>query len=274
MKGAVDSCRASCQEDPGLPERFLRELSAIGSTFPLPSLVEQVTESKPNVAFVEPAKPVAPAQPDHVSKDLQEAEAPSAKHNEAALPTARWIDRVRRAVSSLSGSEPETSQEPESETEAAELPTIDLPQDQIMSAREPDQRKSTVPEPKVSPPPAERDDRDWQGARVIESPAAAEMPVNASPKVPLTDLFVAGAAAPALPQAMPTSPPPEPRIPEPVLASPPAATPVPLSAFAFVREAEVPSHATSAGLEPAGGRDSKNRETARHPHRSARESPR
>ncbi len=247
MKDAVDSCRASRQEDPGFPERFLRELSAIGSSFPLPSLVEQVAESKPDVASVEPAKPVAPAQPDHISKDLQEAEAPSAKHNEAAPPSARWIDKVRRAVSSLSGSEPETSQEPESETEAAELPTIDLPQDQIMSAREPDQRKSSVPEPKVSPPPAEReerDDRDWQGARVIEFPAAAEAR-GRSAQASATDLFVAGAAAPALPQAMPSNPTPEPRIPEAAEESPPAATPVPIGASSSqVRAADVPSHAT------------------------------
>ena len=244
MKDAVNSCRASRQEDPGLPERFLRELSAIGSTFPLPSLAEQVAESQPDVALVEPARPVATVQPAHISRDLQEAEAPSEKHNDAALPSAGWIDKVRRAVSTLSGSEPETAQEPESETEAADMPTIDLPQDQIMSTRAPDQRKSTVPEPKVSPPPAERDDRDWQGAKVIEFPAVAEAREHVA-QASATDLFVAGAAAPALPQAMPSNPTPEPRIPEAVLESPLAATPVPIGAsLSQVREAEVPSHAT------------------------------
>jgi len=247
MKEAVDSCRASRQEDPGLPERFLRELSAIGSTLPLPSLVEQVGPSQPDVAWAEPVKPVPPAPPDQVPPDIHRTEARSAKHDEAVLPTVRWIDKVRRAVSSLSSPQPETAHRPELETKAAELPTIDLPQDQIMSAQGHDPGKATSPEPKVSPPPGkreERDDRDWQGARVIEFPAAAESR-GRSAHGSATDLFVAGAAAPALPEAPPTNPAPEPRIPEPALQSPPAATPVPVGASSSqVRETEVPSHAT------------------------------
>jgi len=246
MKEVVAACRASRQEDPGLVERFLRELSAIGSSFPLPSLVEYVAGNKPDPSGAGSGRPILPTQPGQISPELQHAEAPSAKHNEAVPATPRLIDKIRRAVSSLSGHEPETSHEPESE--AAQGPALEapqeVPQDQKISTRERDQGKSAGPEPKVSPPPDERDDRERQGARVIEFPAPVEAPGRgAQPSA--TDLFMAGAVAPALPEAILAEPTAELQIPAPVLESPPAATPAPLGAsLSDVRETEVPSQPT------------------------------
>lgn len=247
MKDAVASCRAARQEDPELAERFHRELSAIGSTFPLPTLAEQVAANELDVAWAEPVKPVPPAQPEQISPDRQPVETASAKHHEPALPTPRWIDKVRRAVSSLSSPQPEPSQAPQSQTDSAELPTVELTQDQISSARGPDPGKQTGPVPKVSPAPGKREesaDSDWQSARVIEFPAAAEAR-GRSAQGSATDLFVAGAAVPAMPQTIAPNPTPAPRTPEPAMGNPAVAVSVPLGApSSSVHDAGVASHAT------------------------------
>jgi len=244
MKEVIEACNASRQEDPGLAERFFRELSAIGSSLPLPSLVVHAAGSKPDISSADSVKPIPPAQPDQISTDLQPAEAPSAKHNQAAPSAPRWIDKVRRAVSSLSGPEHEKSHLPESQPEAAQRPALAVPQDKRVSTREPDRGKSSVPEPKVSPPPAEHDDRDWQSARVIEFPAAAEARGRGA-QGSATDLFVAGAVAPALPEAILAEPTAELQIPAPALESRPAVAPSRLGAPSpHVRETEVPSHPT------------------------------
>ena len=44
LNEVVEACRASSQEEPGLAEQIFRELSSIGSVFPLPSLVQQGAE--------------------------------------------------------------------------------------------------------------------------------------------------------------------------------------------------------------------------------------
>jgi len=251
MKEVVEACSASRQEDPGLAERFSRELSAIGSSLPLPNLVVQAAGNKPDVASADSVKPIPPTEPGQIATDLQPAEAPSAKHDEATPAASRWMDKVRRAVSSLSGPEHERSPLPE----AAQRPALGVPQeilqegpqDQKVSTREPDRGKSSVPEPAVSSPSAERDDREWQSAKVIEFPAAAEARGRGA-QSSATDLFMAGAVAPALPEAILAEPTAELtaalQIPAPALASPPAMASAPLGAPSGVREAEVPSHPT------------------------------
>ena len=248
MNEVVEACRASRQDDPGLPERVLRELSAIGSTFPLPSLGEHGAGNKSEEPRAEIVRPVPPTQPDQVAMDSGRADAPSPKQDEAVPSTPRWMDKVRRAVSSLSGPEHEKPQVPE--PEAAQRPAPEVAQDQKISTREPDQKKSPGPEPKVSPkvsPPAkERDDREWQSARVIEFPAVAEAPRRGA-QASATDLFVAGAAAPALPEAILSEPTAELATPAPAPQIPPAVASAPLAEpSSQVREADVPSKPSSS----------------------------
>ena len=134
---------------------------------------------------------------------------------------------------------------PESAPKAAQPPALEASQDQKTSTREPDRNRDAGPEPKISPTPEKRDDRE-QGARVIEFPAIAEAP-RRSAQASATDLFMAGSAAPALPPALPTERSLEPQISAMQLQNPPAVPPASLAASSsHDREGENQSKSTSS----------------------------